>query len=469
MTAIDALPDNVLLEIFNFYVDKAQHHYNERGRHPEDAWHTLVHVCKRWRCIVFESPHRLNLRLLCTPKRPVKKMLDVWPDLPIVIREYFGISRPRDAGNLIAGLKQHKRVFQIFIENLPNSLLKKLAAIKKPFPTLTFLQLWSYDENAPVFPGSFLGGSAPRLQSLLLDGIPFPALGKLLMSTNDLVNLHLFDIPHSGYISPESMVTSLSSLTRLKSLLLQFRSPQTQADRENRPPPLLTRIVLPALTSLKFKGDSEYLEDIVSRVDTPLLDNVIMSFFNQLDFDAPPLQYFIDRTETFKSPHRADAVFHSSRVEVRLFEAKETVDHKVLELGISCKQSDWQLSSLAQVCTSSFPPFPTLEHLCIYDGPSAQSQWEDDMESTQWLELLYAFTSVRDLELSGDLYQLVVPALGELTRETAAEVLPALQNIFVEGPQSSKRVKEATDRFITARELSGCPVVVHHRARGSWR
>jgi len=342
-------------------------------------------------------------------------MLDVWPDLPIVIREYFGISRPRDAGNLIAGLKQHKRVFQIFIENIPNSLLKKFAAIKKPFPALTFLQLWSYDEKAPVFPGSFLDDSAPHLQSLLLDGIPFPSLGKLLSSTNDLVNLHFFDIPYSGYISPDAMITSLSSLTRLKSVLLRFRSPRTQADRENRPPPLLTRTVLPALTSLKFKGDSEYLEDIVSRVDTPLLDNVVMTFFNQLDFDALLLQYVIDRTETFKSPHRADAVFHSSRVEVRLFEIKETVDHKVLELGISCKQLDWQLSSLAQVCTSSFPLFRTLEHLCIYDGPSAQSQWEDDMENTQWLELLHPFASVKDLELSGDLYQLVMPTLGELT------------------------------------------------------
>jgi hypothetical protein len=401
----------------------------------------------------------------------VKKTLYAWPDLPIVIREYFGISRPRDAGNLITGLKQHKRVSQIFIENVPNALLKKLVAIKKPFPVLTFLKLWSYDQNAPVIPGSFLGGSAPRLQCLLLDGIPFPALGKLLLSTNDLVNLHLFDVSHSGYISPEAMVTNLSSLTRLKSLLLQYRSPRTRADRENRPLPLLTRIVLPALTSLNFKGDIEYLEDIVSRVDTPLLDNVLITLFNQLEFDAPLLQYFIDRTESLKTPHRADVVFRSSRVEVQLFQIKETVDHKVLELGIPCKPSDWQLSSLAQVCTSCFPPFPTLGHLCIYNGPSAQSQWEDDMESAQWLELLHPFTSVRDLELSGDLYQLLAPALGELPQagEAVAEVLPALQNIIVESPRSSNHVKEAIDRFVAARELSACPVIVRHQARGSWR
>ena len=41
MVTIHALPENVLLEILRFYVDEA----SEVDDFPEDAWHTLVHVC----------------------------------------------------------------------------------------------------------------------------------------------------------------------------------------------------------------------------------------------------------------------------------------------------------------------------------------------------------------------------------------------------------------------------------------
>jgi hypothetical protein len=66
-----ALPDDVLLEIFEFYLALVK---DWLGLIPEDAWHTLVHVCKRWRSIVFASPHRLELQLFCTNNRPVHNM-----------------------------------------------------------------------------------------------------------------------------------------------------------------------------------------------------------------------------------------------------------------------------------------------------------------------------------------------------------------------------------------------------------
>ena len=97
------LPDDVLLEIFDFYV--AADDTPLYGLQHEDAWHTLVHVCKRWRLVVFASPCRLNLQLLCTNKRPVHA-LDVWPSLPLVIKCYGGLSRSQDTSNIIAALKQ---------------------------------------------------------------------------------------------------------------------------------------------------------------------------------------------------------------------------------------------------------------------------------------------------------------------------------------------------------------------------
>ena len=452
--AICVLPDDILLEIFGFYVDEPC---------KIDAWHILVHVCHKWRSIVFASPCRLRLRLFCTNKKPVKKMLNVWPALPIVIRVFDIMSQLRGVTNVIAALEQRDRVYEITLLNLPNPLLKKFAAMKNPFPELKFLHLAPEDGNPPTLPDSFLGGSAPRLREVLLWGIPFPALPKLLLSTNDLVTLCLTDIPHSGYISPEELVTSLSALTKLNSLELGFRFPPSLADRESQRPPPQTCVVLPAVAEFIFNGNSKYLDDFLSRIDAPLLEKLNIVFVNLLVFDIPQLRHFISRTETFKTPDRVEVVFDTFGVEVDLFQRKGTTDHKVLGLRISCGSPDRQLSSLAQVCNSSLPPLPTLGSLCIHEGQFFQPQWYSNMEHSQWLELLRPFPSVKDLVLSQNLVQIVAPALRELI---GTAVLPVLQNLFLEGPQPSGPVQEAIGQFLAARDLFGCPVTVHHRGNG---
>ena len=62
---IDALPDNVLLETFEFYLGKDAADLID-DEYDYDGWQTLVHVCRRWRCVVFASPRRLDLKLHCT-------------------------------------------------------------------------------------------------------------------------------------------------------------------------------------------------------------------------------------------------------------------------------------------------------------------------------------------------------------------------------------------------------------------
>ena len=84
------------------------------------------------------------------------------------------------------------------------------AAMQQPFPALQDLCLDS-DGETEVVPVSFLDGSAPRLQTLRLTSIPFPGLPKLLLSATHLVTLSLFNIPHSGYFSPEAIIPSEKS------------------------------------------------------------------------------------------------------------------------------------------------------------------------------------------------------------------------------------------------------------------
>jgi hypothetical protein len=80
---IDVLPDGVLLDVFDFYLNAFYPPYFERE--DVEAWQTLVHVCRRWRSLVLGSPRRLNLRLVCTPETPARDTLNIWPALPLVV------------------------------------------------------------------------------------------------------------------------------------------------------------------------------------------------------------------------------------------------------------------------------------------------------------------------------------------------------------------------------------------------
>jgi hypothetical protein len=314
-----------------------------------------------------------------------------------------------------------------------------------------------YSLPAPTLPDGFLGGSGPRLRFLSLHSIPFSALPKLLLSTTSLVHLDLWNIPHCGYISPEAIVSGLAVLVNLKTLTIGFESPLSHPDRESRHPPPPTRIILSALTRFEFHGVSEYLEDIVARIEAPLLDSIWITFFHQLIFDIPQLAQFVRRTARFQKLNEAHVDFDYSSVHVGYLPPTRTFEEKS-GLGISCKELDWKLSSVAQVFTSFFPSIYMVEHLYVHEPQHFRSQWQNDIENIQWLEIFHPFTAVKNLYVSKNFVQSIVPALQELV----TEVLPALENLLLEELQPPKPVGEAIEQFVTARQLLGQPVAVSH-------
>ena len=462
---IEALPDNVLLETFELHLgkDDADEVYSNRNY---DGWQTLVHVCHRWRYIVFASPRRLDLRLFCTQQRLVNsKALDNWPALHIVILAKDMKSK-EDTTNIIAALRHHNRVRKVYYSNgqFQDSFLREFATINEPFPALTSLGLLSFAQNVPVLPDSFLGRSAPRLGSLHLFGIPYPLIGKLLSSTTNLVQLTLWRIPHSGYISPRTIVSCLSMLPMLKFLRLGFRYPRSLAHRASRHPPPMTRVIFPNLIILRFGGDIEYLEDMLSQIETPMLNQSDFCFFNRLVFDTPLLEQLMRRTETFMTFHTARVQFLDWAVVVTLSE-QEQMDlniRQALRLEISCKALDWQISAVSQVLNRFPPSLPILESLNI---EVSHGDWQGEIEVTQWREFFHPFNSVKGMTLVfGDSIRLIAPAIQELARERATEVLPALQDIFLRTYdwQPSGPVKEAIQQLISTRQLHGHPVTVHY-------
>jgi hypothetical protein len=79
-----------------------------------------------------------------------------------------------------------------------------------------------------------------------------------------------------------------------------------------------TRTLVPVFTKWEFQGADEYLEDLVARIDVPLLDNLYIAFFHQQIFDTSQLDQFIRRTPKFNAHHEARAVFSKQGISVTL-------------------------------------------------------------------------------------------------------------------------------------------------------
>ena len=259
------------------------------------------------------------------------------------------------------------------------------------------------------------------------------------------------------------MVTTLSTLTSLEELSLGFQSPRSCPDQASRRPPPSTRSVLPILTRFWFKGATEYLEDFVACIDAPRLNDFRINFFYDIVFDTPHLMQFISRTPTSRALEKAH-ITPWNRYHGLYFSSRTSGDGKVY-VGIICRVLHLQLSSLEQVCTSCLPPLSTLEDLYIYEDLFPQPDWKVDIENELWLQLLHPFTAVKNLYLSKKIALSIGPALQELAEGRTTEVLPALQNVFLEGLESSGPVQEGIGKFVAARQVASRPIAVSRWAQ----
>ena len=82
-----------------------------------------------------------------------------------------------------------------------------------------------------------------------------------------------------------------------------------------------------------------------------------------------------------------------------------------------------------------------------------------------WLRLLHPFTSVKNLYLSEEIARRIVPALQDLIGERVTEVLPTLENIFLEEGQRSGHVQEGIQQFVTMRQATNHPIAVSYQPK----
>ena len=450
LTIISILPDEVLLEIFDIYHEEDGDNNGYFGWN----WDILVHVCRKWRQVVYASPHRLGLKIICSPGTPVKKDLDIWPALPIEIYYSFCGITTDDQDNIIAALKHLDRVCEVSFDVTDSKLEKISTAMRQTFPMLARLHIDSLvdSDNSPVLPADFLGGSAPRLHDIYLRGISFPALPTLLLSTSDLVTFDLRHVPPSGYISPEAMVVGLAALPRLERFTVGFQSAVSRPDRIHPSP--VSQTVLPALTIFRFVGASEYLEVLAARIDAPQLAKIEIRYLNQpVDFRVAQLSRFIYRSMGAKLARLkyARVSFHSGWVTL---DVSHSAGRHLGQLAttLSCQRIDWQVSHMAQTLSQLST---TISLSAAVNVKLQIEQWwvgpTDVMEDVDLRLLLLQFPTMQTLHVSWGLGKHVALALEHMV----AGEFPSLYLIFLADQPAS-----SVQKFVTARKFSGRPVTV---------
>jgi hypothetical protein len=180
------------------------------------------------------------------------------------------------------------------------------------------------------------------------------------------------------------------------------------------------RIELPALKQLVYRGFSAYLESLLARIRTPVIQDIDITLFNQLTLRIPRICTFISDLEPFR-PTTARIDFARTTAHILLFvpsmAASESQSHSPdISLSVSCAHFDFQLSAMAQICSGlsgtgtvsgaglgHANPVLSVEELMLgFHQSEVSGEWrgsEDVIDLYLWRTLLTPFRQTRTLRV----------------------------------------------------------------------
>ena len=396
--------------------------------------------------------------------------MDIWPTIHITVSWRFtGPGVVED--EVIPALEHPDRVSRIYLF-LDNPKLEDIAAfMQKPFPVLTHLSISSpYGSMISVLPDEFLGGSAPSLQQLALCAVRYPALPVLLLSASNLVSLKLLNMPPTGYIPTEAMVSLLAASHKLETLHIEFGLLGAQP-----PSPdiiVSTRAILPALCDLSFIAGRKYIDDFLSRIDTPQLNSLLVNYKrgvrrweNDINYDVPQLSKFINRSESLKrslSKHcEIKETVLQSRAIVTFCVGRTTSERWNPNPGFSAclgRGMEEPILRLASILGFITPILSDIVHCTIDSVHMVESgSGRDDLD---WLQVLRQLSFVQTLFVSDDMAGFISRALAHVDVGTITQTLPALQLLCIEIKEEGEEHRDTSSvhKFLTVRQDAGHPV-----------
>ncbi|KAH9976526.1 hypothetical protein BJV74DRAFT_861946 [Russula compacta] len=459
-TTIKDVNDDILVEIF----DACRIDNVNPNQYPRRWWYKLAQVCQTWRRVIFASPIRLGLTLICTSRTHVADLLANSPPLPLII--IWGKPEPlvTEDGieNVCLALQHRDRVCRITLQISNSSVLKVFPFLEGTFPALETLELYgpSSEYVRVRLPSTF---EAPNLRHLHLSDFtlayrPSPPTPATFPAS--LVTFSLGEITPSIPVSPEFFAECLSLMPHLKSLNIGYLFP-VEETRDNAPdqqvshPPILTN-----LEELQFQGVYSYFECLAAQICAPLLKKLSITFSNSNEprnAGFPHLSQLIDGAPNLK--------FHFARVRFK-DGVSIVLDHNELWTGRGALElrfnvflgMESQIALVARVWDKLASTLSTVESLLLESAEgylsTSHSRWHKESLDATCCELLRHFDNVKTLRLAHRFVEELDRSLRPDRKGKVLTLLPRLQEIVCYGPD-----KEFS-AFVEARRLAGQPVQV---------
>ena len=407
-----------------------------------------------------------------------------WPEFPLFLHLYIPEEDEEEADDFRAVLRQRNRIrgIQVFMVGPDANWFVKLMG--EDFPRLRDLDLTAEEIDDPndvpyISFARFLGGPVPSLQHLSIDNFEYEGLLSLLSSAPNLISLEIKNIRLACYLSLEEMVGALARLPKLRELIVSFwldiptHKFHNVMEFHRKSPRSLTRAFLPSLTKLQIGGEDEYLENLIHLIHAPRLKGLHVKYLkpgrDEDKLRAGNLSQFISRTETFKY-----AQFRRAEVTLSQFATSVVLDlprdeHQQARLSHIIADKVWStpfidtVSHMANFLGQLVIMLSDVRHLSInYYGKGMMGEYGVPIKNIDWVLLLRSFSAVELLHVHGEVVKHVASALKDIPEEVVAQVLPALQLLWLDdGDQDKGEGKgnpESVDRFLSLRKQSGRPV-----------
>ena len=390
-------------------------------------------------------------------------MLAHSPPLPLIIDYYdndLDVTTEDEEGILLA-LEHRDRVRSIRLLLPFQSLQELTKTIDDEFAILECLVLDSPPTNEFTIlelPKTF---RPPHLRHLFLSRFAFPT-GSLLLATAKAVNLVTFilgNIPQSAQSHPNDLSQMLLHMPQLETLAIFFNSliPGLDVEGQMLYSPIITLPTHPNLRSFMFEGTSDYLEALLPRMATPLLETLRIEFSGWVSFPLPHLQQFISTIENFRFSRAGLKFSDSLSLSVRPY----GVARLALDIEVEDVYLNRQVASAVQIINSLRISLSSVEDLTLADANRnyVPPEWTNKVARSQCRALLRPFSNLKKLRVRGDPIRGLLCSLEAEDGESPIELLPKLQELSHISYGSGDN-RDAFTKFIDYRQNAGHTVAL---------
>jgi hypothetical protein len=381
-----------------------------------------------------------------------------------------------DEDNILILLRHLERVCSLDIR-APLAIWHSIAAAASDPPlSCTSLEHINFDTGdratGLVLPNTFLEGCSPRLREFSVIGLFLPSLPSLLLFPAHLTTFVLDGIPDSSLLPPEVLLAHLDNMSQLRYLNVGFLSsvPHPRGGGRGVTIGPLDRVVLSNLRWFYFRGVCAYLEALVTRLDTPHVHEISFMLFHQPRYAVPRISAFLRRTKRFGF----DGVriqFDTGGALISAVPAFPPSSGEKLFIWLPCLRFDFQVASVAQICSALKPNFANMEDLFIkYHQNQLPAEWHEQVDPTLWSEVIAQFSGMKTLWISSALISEVRQAIRSGSQQLLDD-MPILAWIIVEvlGDDASiVAAQSLSDLLIEIRRWGGPVIEVYRLFSDMW-